>query len=150
MNSLPHSANDVIAYYMVRDLPPSDYRVLFAAVLMQVKRDLLYTGNNSTLIDHRREAKRWADHKGDPTGITFRMCCEALNLDEGAAKKFLSTPYKERRPCNGRSAKRAAVTPLSARTCSKSVRRSFPSSLKEGSVSYAASQRSSSMSRMTL
>jgi hypothetical protein len=132
------SADTVIAHYMNRDLPASDYRVLFAAVLMQAKKDIQYAGGNSRTTPYTFEVRRWIDHRGDPAGITFRMCCEALSLDEGAAKKYLMTPYKEARPWNGRSAKSVKTTPRSARTCSKSKRRSSPSRKQSVFASFAA------------
>jgi hypothetical protein len=141
-----NNANDLIAQYTVRDQPPSDHRILFAAVLMQAKRDIQYAGADGK---NRVDAQRWVA-QGDRGAISFNMCCEALCIDPGAAKKFLSTPYKERRPWNGRDAKHAAVTPLSARTCSRSRRRSSLPTTMTGSVSYAARPRSSSSTRMTL
>jgi hypothetical protein len=143
-------AGEVISRYLTGTQPPSDYRVLFAAVLMQAKKDYQYTGGNSRITPYTLEVRRWIDHKGDPAGITFSMCCEALSIDEGAAKKYMLAPYKEARPWNGRNAITVGVTRRSAATCSKPRKRSSPRTRMSASVSYAASRASSSSPRMMI
>jgi hypothetical protein len=140
-------AGEVISRYLTGTQPPSDYRVLFAAVLMQAKKDYQYTGGNSRTTPYTLEVRRWIDHKGDPAGITFSMCCEALSIDEGAARKYMLAPYKEARPWNGRNANGVGVTRRSAATYSKPRKRSSPQTRMSGSASYAASLALSSSPR---
>lgn len=132
------SADAVISNYYSHDQPASDYRVLFAAVLMQAKKDIQYAGGNSRTTPYTIEVRRWIDHRGDPAGITFRMCCEALSLDEGAAKRYMLAPYKEARPWNGRSAKSVKTTRRSAATCSRQNRKSSPARKKSAFAFHAA------------
>jgi hypothetical protein len=120
----PMNADQIISDYMARFPEPADYRVLFAAVLMQVKRDIHYAGKNGRILMHTLDACRWMQGMGDPAGITFRMCCEALNIDEKTVTRYLTQPHKGRRPWNGRSVRTAECTPPSEVTCSKSKPRS--------------------------
>lgn len=145
------NADDVIARYLTGTPDPSDYRTLFAAILMQAKKDIFYQGSSGRILRHTLDAIQWVRGHGDPAGITFRMCCEALNITEKFAASFLSTaPYKRSRPCNGRNARLVNPTPPSVRTSSRSKQRSSPSTTRIGSVSYAAKPRSSSSNRMSL
>jgi hypothetical protein len=138
----------VISRYLAGDQPPSDYRVLFAAVLMQAKKDYQYTGGNTRTTPYTLEVRRWINHRGDPAGITFSMCCEALSIDEGAARKYMLAPYKEARPWNGRNVKSAKTTRRLTATFSKPRKRSSPQMRTNASVSYAASPASSFSPRM--
>jgi hypothetical protein len=144
------NAHAVIAKYLVNDTPPSDYRVLFAAVLMQAKRDLLYAGGDKRVTPFSKEVRRWIARTDQVGGISFRMCCEALSLDEKATARYLETPYKGSRPWNGRNARRAEATPPSVRTCSKQRKRSSPSIPKSGYASYAGRRPSSSSPPMSI
>lgn len=142
-------AGDVISRYYSRDLPPSDCRVLFAAILMQVKRDIQYDGGNKRLTGHVLDARRWIMHQGDPDGITFKMCCEALNLDEVSALKFLTeTPYKGRRKWNGRGVRFAETRNPSDRISSKRRKSSSPLTLMSERVPCAVTPPSISFHRM--
>lgn len=133
----------------VRRTNPDDHGILFAAVLLQAKRDAQYKGTNTTLLNHKRDAIRWIRFMDIGT-VSFRSCCRALGLAERvAAKELLEKLYKGSRPWNGRSADGVEQSLRSARISSNRKTNPSPNNRRRGYVRCVNREASISSRRMT-